>query len=234
MVVWYQDLARYFPPEEMRSERHFEWLIDNRPDIYRVEATESHLLLTLDYPDVTFIDYLYVYPAYRGSGVGTRVLQSLKAKGKAVLLEIEPEAPDDPESVRRRRFYDRQAFRQVESLSFCLPSPLTWTLTYLDVLCWAPAGAVVAAFAGPALVCATAPNATKVPAAPSSSALIQRRAKRRFIGGLLVMPCLLSRCRLSRGARSPRRNQPVRILERPFQDKGQPTGKTRCCRPRPA
>jgi GNAT superfamily N-acetyltransferase len=142
MLDWYRDLAHYFPAEEMRSERHFEWLIANRPDIYRVAATPDHLLLTLDYPDVTFIDYLYVYPHCRGSGEGTRLLQSLKHKQKAILLEIEPAAPDDPESVRRRRFYDRQAFWQVDSLSFGLPSPLTWTLTDLNVLCWAPAGVV--------------------------------------------------------------------------------------------
>lgn len=139
---WYQDLARYFPPEEMRSERHFQWLIDNRPDIYRVEDRPDYLLLTLDYPDVTFIDYLYVHPGHRGSGVGTRVMQWLQQKGKPVLLEIEPVAPADPESASRRRFYDRLGFWPVESLTFCLPSPLTWSMTYLDVLCWAPGGRV--------------------------------------------------------------------------------------------
>jgi GNAT superfamily N-acetyltransferase len=141
-MYWYEELIRYFPKDEMRLRAHFQWLMENRPDIYRVQATETHVLLAVEYPDVIFIDYLYVYPGHRGLGVGSRVLQSLKETGKAVLLEVEPEDPDDPDSVRRRRFYDREGFRRAASVGFSLPSPWTGAATHLDVLCWAPGGAL--------------------------------------------------------------------------------------------
>ncbi|HWI65771.1 MAG TPA: GNAT family N-acetyltransferase [Symbiobacteriaceae bacterium] len=135
---WYQDLLRYFPAEEMRVKAHFEWLVAHRPEIYRVDANREYLLLLIEYDDVSFIDYLYVYPEYRGQGVGSRVLQSLKAKGKAVLLEVEPPSAADPDSWGRRRFYDRECFHPVAAIAFRLPSLLTDTMTDLDVLCWAP------------------------------------------------------------------------------------------------
>jgi len=135
---WYDELSRYFPSAEMRPRAHFQWLIDHRPDIYRVAATAEHLLLYLEYDDVLFIDYLYVYPDHRGAGEGSRVLQWLKQHDKAVLLEVEPASAADPDSVRRRQFYDRLQFRQVSDVRFRLPHPLLGAGTDLDVLCWAP------------------------------------------------------------------------------------------------
>jgi GNAT superfamily N-acetyltransferase len=135
---WYKSLAQYFPREEFRVPGHFRWLMEHRPDIYRVYAEQSHVLLAMEYPELFFIDYLYVYPGYRGKGVGTEVMRWLKSHGKAVVLEAEPVDPTDPDSVGRRRFYDREGFRTATSLSFRLPSLLTDTFTDLDVLFWAP------------------------------------------------------------------------------------------------
>lgn len=135
---WYDDLIRFFPKEETRVQEHFAWLLKNRPDIYRVDATEDHVLLFLEYSDLLFIDYLFVYPEYRGQGIGTKVLRHLKQQNKGILLEVEPIDHRHPETSKRQQFYRQVGFQHADFLTYRLESPWTGTGRELEIFYWTP------------------------------------------------------------------------------------------------
>ena len=67
--------------------------------------------------EAVLLDYLAVLPEYRGTGVGSRILDALAERycvdGRAFLLESEyPDTAPEPEVARRRLgFYARAGFR---------------------------------------------------------------------------------------------------------------------------
>ena len=56
-------------------------------------------------PDFLFLEHLATCPEKRGNGYGAKALELLKAKGKPIILEIEP--PVDQLTRRRLGFYER-------------------------------------------------------------------------------------------------------------------------------
>ncbi len=95
--------------------------------------------------DAVLIDYLAVLPEFRGSGVGSRMLNALRRRyqngGKILLLESEypQEAPDLEIARRRLGFYARAGFAdtgvqvRLFGVRFCILSPVgegaKWRMT---------------------------------------------------------------------------------------------------------
>lgn len=135
---WYEALRQYFPVEEMKSRAHVEALLRERSDVYHVDRGEHHVLLYVEGPDFVFVDYLLVAAEARGQGLGKALLDRLKARGKPILLEVEPEDYDDTDTVKRQRFYRREGFRHAERLRYRRRSLATGEVNELEILLWCP------------------------------------------------------------------------------------------------
>ena len=84
------------------------------------EGGFAGLCATINGPDAILIDYLAVARKRRGTGVGTRMLKALLEhyKDYGVFLEIEEldeNAENSTERVRRREFYLRQGFEPMNT-----------------------------------------------------------------------------------------------------------------------
>lgn len=100
-----------FPREEKRdsyeqaramkkSDYHFDMIFDG-------EALVG-VMLYWETDSFVFLEHFTTFPELRGNGYGARALSLLKAKGKTVILEIEP--PEDELTTRRYNFYLRSDF----------------------------------------------------------------------------------------------------------------------------
>lgn len=58
--------------------------------------------------DFLYLEHLCVDPVYRQRGYGSQILDLLKARGKQIILEIEPVV--DTVTQKRRAFYERNGF----------------------------------------------------------------------------------------------------------------------------
>ena len=137
-MPWYETLNEYFPVEEMKSREHVEALLRERSDVYRIDHGPTHVLLFVEGQDFVFVDYLLVSRAARGQGLGQKLLDRLKALGKPVLLEVEPEDYDDTDTVKRHRFYAREGFRRAEQVRYRRRSLATGEENELEILYWSP------------------------------------------------------------------------------------------------
>ena len=88
-----------------------------KTDLWYLEDEDGFagLCATINGPDTVLIDYLAIAEKRRGQGVGTRVLSSLLEhyKDYGVLIEIEEideNADNNEERIRRRNFYLRAGF----------------------------------------------------------------------------------------------------------------------------
>lgn len=137
-MSWYEQLNTYFPIEEMKSRRHVEALLEERDDVYHVDRGEHHTLLYVEGEEFVFVDYLLVTAGARGQGLGRQLLDKLKAKGKPILLEVEPEDYQDTDTVKRQRFYAREGFRHAGGVRYRRRSLATGEVNELEVLVWSP------------------------------------------------------------------------------------------------
>ena len=135
---WYEKLNAYFPVEEMKSRAHMEALLRERADVYRKEEGPHHVLMVAEFDDFLFVDYLLVAREARGQGLGRRLLDGLKARGKPILLEVEPLDYADTDTVKRQRFYAREGFRAAEAIAYRRRSLATGERVELEILYWAP------------------------------------------------------------------------------------------------
>lgn len=114
---WYQKLNNYFPEEEMKKKEQLEALIEQNPHYKKVE-TDQYLVLFGEYEDFIFVDYIIVDKKARGQGLGTKILEELKAKGKNLILEVEPVDADDPDTIKREHFYLDNGFAKAEHIEY--------------------------------------------------------------------------------------------------------------------
>lgn len=135
---WYEKLNQYFPIEEMKSQAHIETLLRDRADIYHIDEGPTHVLLYVETDTFVFVDYLLVTAEARGQGLGHRLLEHLKAKGKPILLEVEPLDYADTDTVKRQRFYRREGFRHAATIGYRRRSLATREVNELEILFWAP------------------------------------------------------------------------------------------------
>lgn len=116
-MEWYDKLKDYFPEHEMKHPQQLKELIDDN-DYYHKEETDDYLILYADFPTFIFIDYLLVTSHTRGKGIGTKILDKLKEKGKMIILEAEPAMPKDSDSQKRLRFYYRNGFKKADLIRY--------------------------------------------------------------------------------------------------------------------
>jgi len=116
-MEWYERLSDYFPEHEMKDIDHFRDLIRDK-DVYHKEETADYLLLYAEFPTFLFIDYLLINPETRGKGIGTKVLEGLKQKGKPILLEVEPADQENEDTVKRVHFYRKNGFVKADRIMY--------------------------------------------------------------------------------------------------------------------
>lgn len=63
------------------------------------------LMLYWETDTFLYVEHFCMLPQVRGKGYGQKALQLLAARGKTVILEIDP--PIDPVALRRKGFYER-------------------------------------------------------------------------------------------------------------------------------
>ena len=135
---WFDKLNAYFPVEEMKGRDHLEALLAERGHLYRRDEGPHHVLLYAELEAFVFVDYLLVAKEARGQGLGRKLLEKLKAKGKPILLEVEPVDYADSDTVKRHRFYAREGFRVAEAVHYNRRSLATGEPVRLEILFWCP------------------------------------------------------------------------------------------------
>jgi GNAT superfamily N-acetyltransferase len=114
---WYDKLNNYFPTQEMKKKEHLNDLIEDK-DVYHKEETEDYIVLYAEFPEFIFIDYILVTSTCRGKGIGTDILNRIKAKDKMILLEAEPPDIEDVDTEKRMAFYMRNGFLKANHIEY--------------------------------------------------------------------------------------------------------------------
>lgn len=135
---WYEKLNQYFPIVEMKSKEHMETLLKERSDIYHKDEGPNHVLMYVELDNFVFVDYLFVSKNARGQGLGHKLLEKLKQKGKPIILEVEPVNYEDSDTEKRLRFYKREGFKHAESIGYKRRSLATKEINAMEILYWAP------------------------------------------------------------------------------------------------
>ena len=135
---WYEKLNQYFPVQEMKSKEHMEALLKEKSNVYYKDEGEHHVLMYAEFDSFLFIDYVYVSTASRGQGLGHKLIEKMKAKGKPIILEVEPVDYDDTDSEKRLRFYQREGFVHAQSIGYSRKSLATNELNSMEILYWSP------------------------------------------------------------------------------------------------
>jgi hypothetical protein len=125
----------------MKSKKHFEILFHEKKEIYQLEESKDHLLVYFEKSDYIFIDYILVAESSRGKGIGSTVLDLLKGKGKAIILEVEPVDYEDTDTEKRLRFYKREGFEHASSIGYRRRSLATNEVNPMEILYWSPTDA---------------------------------------------------------------------------------------------
>ncbi|MCM3569746.1 N-acetyltransferase [Neobacillus mesonae] len=135
---WYEKLNQYFPVEEMKSREHMETLLRERSDIYHKDEGPHHVLMYAELEKFVFIDYLFVSKDSRGQGLGHKLMEKMKHKGKPIILEVEPVNYEDSDTEKRLRFYKREGFEHAQSIGYERKSLATNEVNKMEILYWAP------------------------------------------------------------------------------------------------
>ncbi|ETI66736.1 GNAT family N-acetyltransferase [Neobacillus vireti] len=135
---WYEKLNQYFPVEEMKSREHMETLLKERSEIYHKDEGPNHVLMYAELDNFVFIDYLFVSKNARGQGLGHKLMEKMKSKGKPIILEVEPVNYKDSDTEKRLRYYKREGFEHAESIGYERRSLATNEINKMEILYWAP------------------------------------------------------------------------------------------------
>lgn len=97
--------------------------------------------LLWDDGEVALLEYLAVAAELRSLGVGGQLLTAVVAMlgGRPLLLEVDDDGPEALEQVqrqRRRRFYERHGARRIGSFNYLLPLPGLQPAMMLMILGW--------------------------------------------------------------------------------------------------
>ncbi|AYC28641.1 GNAT family N-acetyltransferase [Paenisporosarcina cavernae] len=135
---WYEKLNQYFPVEEMKSQEHMETLLKEKGEYYIKDEGPKHVLMYVEFENFTFVDYLFVSKEARGEGLGKKLLNKLKEKNKAILLEVEPVNYEDTDTEKRLRFYAREGFQHASRIGYNRRSLATGENNAMEILYWSP------------------------------------------------------------------------------------------------
>ncbi|PLR96844.1 GNAT family N-acetyltransferase [Bacillus sp. T33-2] len=135
---WYGKLIDYFPQKEMKSKEHFELLFSEKRGTYKKEEGTDYVLIYLEKTEFIFIDYILVSGSSRGKGTGSKLLDRMKRKRKAIILEVDPITEADPDSSKRVAFYNKNGLHKVDSITYERIHAITKELIRMDIFCWSP------------------------------------------------------------------------------------------------
>ena len=117
-LFFQRDMQRDFPEDEIKPWFVIEELL--RQGVYELlgawcdDVQVGYAWMFVPAGESILVDYLAVLPEYRGTGVGTAVLQALRQRYNDKLIILESEFPDEapePDVARRRLgFYHRAGF----------------------------------------------------------------------------------------------------------------------------
>lgn len=138
MDEWFLKLREYFPAKEMKSHEHMKQLFIDKDQYYKLDEGPQYTLVYFETDDFLFIDYILVSSSSRGNGLGSKVIDRVKNKNKAIILEVDPVTPEDPESGKRVRFYEKQKFKKAPSISYVRKHPVTGERSEMDIFYWSP------------------------------------------------------------------------------------------------
>lgn len=133
---YYERLNDYFPNEEMKDPRQIRDLLTEK-DIYHKEETEDYILMYAEFPSFLFIDYLLVDAKTRGKGIGSKLIQRMKQKGKPILLEVEPIDEEDEDTAKRISFYRKHGFVRANQIQYQRKTDEGETME-MDIYYWSP------------------------------------------------------------------------------------------------
>jgi ribosomal protein S18 acetylase RimI-like enzyme len=85
-----------------------------------------------------FIDYLFVSKNARGQGLGHKLMEKMKRKGKPIILEVEPVNYKDSDTEKRLHYYKREGFEHAHSIGYRRRSLETNEVNPMEILYWAP------------------------------------------------------------------------------------------------
>lgn len=136
---WYRKLNQYFPEEEMKKKAQLQDLLTKNPHYQKIEE-EDFILLYGEYDRFIFVDYVLVDQKARGKGIGSTILDQLKEKQKVIVLEVEPVDPQDPDTIKREKFYLANDFHRAENIRYYRDiGEDTPELNEMEVYYWSPA-----------------------------------------------------------------------------------------------
>lgn len=136
MDEWFLKLREYFPAKEMKSRDHMQRLFKDKSKNYKLDEGPQYTLVYFEKEDFVFIDYILVSSSSRGNGLGSKVIDRVKNKNKAIILEVDPVSPEDPESGKRVRFYEKQKFKKAPSINYVRKHPVTGERSEMDIFYW--------------------------------------------------------------------------------------------------
>lgn len=121
MVKWSKDGGRT-ANMACRSDGAAEREESLRDEVGKLHDTKTDILgeiILAGYDDVVLLDYFAIAPAFRGQGIGEKVLAELqkRCKGKRLVLEIEStkvEADNLKQRLSRKAFYERCGMRTLD------------------------------------------------------------------------------------------------------------------------
>lgn len=133
---WFERLNNYFPEDEMKAKQQMDLLLKEKGDHYHKDESDVHILMYAEFEHFVFIDFLWVSEKARGQGIGKKLIQNLKHKGKTILLEVEPLDEDNQDTEKRLRFYTREGFKLAPNIGYVFQAFIAKAETPLSIMYW--------------------------------------------------------------------------------------------------
>lgn len=108
----YSSYEKCFSENTRRSKEKFEKLYPHpNAKLYALleETTPIGYILLWELSIATFVEHFEIFSSFRGKGLGSRVIASLKDLHSRIVLEIEP-LDKNKDSERRFAFYEKEGF----------------------------------------------------------------------------------------------------------------------------
>lgn len=114
----YKDLCKQFPPEELKSYERFIELINSGADRVKIvteNSTNVGYVIFAEISDSLWLDYIAIFKEYHSKGYGSRILTSLSDEfKKGIYLEVEKPDEDEPNTLRRIKFYTNLGAKKLD------------------------------------------------------------------------------------------------------------------------
>lgn len=130
----YQDMRSQFPPEELKPYEHLKNLVGNRYKILEViESEPVGYIILFETEKFIFIDYVAIYKKFHSQGFGGKILERLKEtyNKNGCFLEVEKPNPQNTNTIRRIKFYERHGAKKLDFNYIYPASGLPMDLYYI-------------------------------------------------------------------------------------------------------